>query len=46
VKKVGTTTLNGVPVTEYAGTYPISAGLARLPASERNQGVQQLQTSA
>jgi len=37
VKKVGTTTLNGVPVTEYAGTYPISAGLARLPASERTK---------
>jgi len=43
VKKVGTTTLNGVPVTEYTGTYPISAGLARLPASMRSQVSQQLQ---
>ena len=43
VKKVGTTTLNGVPVTEYTGTYPISAGLAKLPASERTKVSQQLQ---
>ena len=43
VKKVGTTTLNGVPVTEYTGTYPISAGLAKLPAGERAKVSQQLQ---
>jgi hypothetical protein len=43
VKKVGTTTLNGVPVTEYTGTYPISAGLAKLPASVRTKVSQQLQ---
>ena len=43
VKKVGTTTLNGVPVTEYTGTYPISAGLAKLPAGERSKVSQQLQ---
>jgi len=42
VKKAGTTTLNGVPVTGYTGTYPISAGLAKLPASERTR-VSQLQ---
>ena len=39
VKKVGTTTLNGVPVTEYTGAYPISAGLAKLPASHAQPGV-------
>jgi hypothetical protein len=44
VKKVGTTTLDGVPVTEYTGTYPISAGLAKLPASMRSKVAQQLQT--
>ena len=43
VKQAGTTTLNGVPVTEYTGTYPISAGLAKLPASERTRVSQQLQ---
>lgn len=43
VKKVGTTTLNGVPVTGYTGTYPISAGLAKLPADLRSKVAQQLQ---
>jgi hypothetical protein len=43
VKRVGTSTLDGVPVTEYTGTYPISAGLAKLPASERTKVSQQLQ---
>ncbi len=43
VKKAGTTILGGVPVTEYTGTYPISAGLAKLPASERTKVSQQLQ---
>ncbi len=43
VKKVGTTTLGGVPVTEYTGTYPVSAGLAKLPASDRTKVAQQLQ---
>jgi len=43
VKQAGTTTPNGVPVTEYTGTYPISAGLAKLPASERTRVSQQLQ---
>lgn len=35
VTKVGTGTVDGVAVTEYKGTYPISAGLKRLPAAER-----------
>ncbi len=43
VKKVGTATLGGVPVTEYTGTYPVSAGLAKLPASERTKVSQQFQ---
>jgi len=35
VKKVGTGVVNGVPVTEYAGTYSVSQVIAALPASER-----------
>jgi hypothetical protein len=36
VHKVGTTTVNGVPVTEYAGTYSMAKALATLPAASRN----------
>jgi hypothetical protein len=36
VRKVGTSVINGVPVTEYAGSYSISQALAALPASERS----------
>jgi hypothetical protein len=43
VKKVGTATINGVPTTEYAGTYSISAGLAKLPAPDRSKIASQLQ---
>jgi hypothetical protein len=43
VKKVGTATINGVPTTEYTGTYPISAGLAKLPAAGRGKIASQLQ---
>lgn len=35
VRKVGTSTINGVPVTEYTGSYPVPAAAARLPASTR-----------
>jgi hypothetical protein len=35
VTKVGTGTLNGVQVTEYKGTYPLTAALGHVPASER-----------
>jgi hypothetical protein len=35
--KVGTAVLDGVPVTEYAGTYSISQALAALPASTRSK---------
>jgi hypothetical protein len=42
VKKVGTATINGVPTTEYTGTYPITAGLARLPAASRSKIASQL----
>jgi hypothetical protein len=35
VRKVGTATIDGVPTSEYTGSYPISAGLAKLPASAR-----------
>ncbi len=44
VKKVGTATINGVPTTEYTGTYPISAGLAKLPAASRSKIASQLKT--
>jgi hypothetical protein len=43
VKKVGTATINGVPTTEYTGTYPVSAGLAKLPAASRSKIAAQLQ---
>ena len=42
VKKVGTATINGVPTTEYTGTYPITAGLAKLPAATRSKIAAQL----
>jgi hypothetical protein len=42
VKKVGTATINGVPTTEYSGTYPVSAGLAKLPAASRSKIASQL----
>jgi hypothetical protein len=44
-RTVGTTTLNGVPVTEIAGSEPGTAALAKLPASLRaslGQSVQKL----
>src|SRR6201994_4025328 len=42
VKKVGTATINGVATTEYTGTYPVSAGLAKLPAATRSTIAAQL----
>jgi hypothetical protein len=42
IKKVGTATINGVPTTEYTGTYPITAGLAKLPAATRSKIASQL----
>lgn len=43
VQKVGTATIDGVQTTEYTGSYPVSAGLARLPASARAKIAPQLQ---
>jgi hypothetical protein len=43
VKKAGTATINGVPTTEYTGSYPISAGLAKLPVANRSKIASQLQ---
>jgi hypothetical protein len=37
VRTAGTSVLNGVPVTEYTGTYPMTTAIAHLPASERTQ---------
>ena len=36
VRKVGTGTVDGVPVTEYTGTYSLATSLGKLPASVRN----------
>jgi hypothetical protein len=44
VKKVGTATVDGVQTTEYTGSYPISAGLAKLPASVRSKIEPQIQS--
>jgi hypothetical protein len=35
VRTVGTSVLGGVTVTEYTGTYPMTAAIGHLPASER-----------
>jgi len=43
VRKVGTATIDGVQTTEYTGSYPVSAGLAKLPASVRAKLEPQLQ---
>jgi hypothetical protein len=37
VRTVGTSAVDGVPVTEYAGAYSMSAALARVPADVRGQ---------
>lgn len=41
VRELGTGTVDGVAVTEYSGTYTMSAALSRLPASLRSQIEQQ-----
>jgi hypothetical protein len=43
IKKAGTATINGVPTTEYTGTFPVTAGLAKLPAAARSKIASQLQ---
>lgn len=43
VKQVGTSTVNGVPVTEYQGTEPVSAAIAKLPANLRSSLGEQVQ---
>jgi hypothetical protein len=44
VRKVGTQTIDGVSTTHYSGSYPVSAGLAKLPASLRAAEQKGLQT--
>jgi hypothetical protein len=44
VKVAGTQTIDGVKTTEYTGSYPMSAALAKLPASVRGQVQQHLQS--
>jgi hypothetical protein len=43
VRTVGTGTVDGIPVTEYAGSYSMSAALAKLHADVRGQLSQALQ---
>ena len=40
VRKVGSTTIGGVPVTEYSGTLPLSKGIQFLTGSARTQMAQ------
>jgi hypothetical protein len=42
VHKAGTATVNGVPVTEYAGTYSMAKALAALPAASRDSMSKQI----
>ena len=44
VRAVGTQTIDGVSTTHYTGTYSLSAGLAKLPASQRAVAQKGLQT--
>jgi hypothetical protein len=44
VRKAGTATVDGVQTTEYTGTYPLSAGLAKLPAAVRAKVEPQIQS--
>jgi len=46
VRAVGTETIGGVKTTHYTGSYPLAAGLARLPASMRAAARQALQGQA
>lgn len=43
VKQVGTGTVNGVAVTEYQGSEPISAAMAKVPANLRSSIVEPMQ---
>jgi hypothetical protein len=43
VRTVGTQEVDGVQTTHYTGSYPLSAGLAKLPASLRGMAQQQIQ---
>jgi hypothetical protein len=45
VRKVGTSVIDGIPVTEYAGSYSMSQALAALPASTRSAIESQLGNS-
>jgi hypothetical protein len=45
VRKVGTSVINGVPVTEYSGSFTMSQALASLPAGTRSAIESQLGSS-
>jgi hypothetical protein len=42
VRKLGTSVIDGVPVTEYTGHYTMAAAIAKLPASDRQSIKQQI----
>ena len=44
MRAVGTQTIGGVSTTHYTGSYPVSAGLAKLPASVRAKEQKALRT--
>lgn len=44
VREVGKQTIDGVSTTHYSGSYPLSAGLAKLPASQRAVAEKELRT--
>jgi hypothetical protein len=45
VKELGTSTIDGVPVTEYSGTVSMSKAIAALPASSRSAVQQEIATA-
>lgn len=42
VRELGTSVIDGVPVTEYTGHYTMAAAIAKLPASDRQSIKQQI----
>jgi len=45
LKALGTQTIDGVQTTHYSGTYTVTAGISKLPASMRSMVTKQLKTA-
>jgi hypothetical protein len=43
VRKIGTATIDGIQTTEYTGSFPTSAGLAKLPADLHTEVMTQIE---